>query len=718
MDNEAQESNGQMPFGQRIDPLIRSSQVEITEGGTKAPAFDDDAAASLVYGNYERAKAYLETNSWLLEWQASEFLYNSPNYDQAGRVIDGRPVRISRFLVAKNTRTMSTQVRRGIFGNQKPFVLQPEGDTDERMLEAWTHLIWVLMKRAKFEYNLGLLIESQVLKGTGLAKPGWEEKTVVKKRRKRKAPEPKIPMPIGGETSVPTEESDAFETVEQKTLESWPFFEFRPLGTTLYDPKWRTPNAPEESADYVLNIDFGNFRDLQQLRQLDCYKNLPDDETMKAWFLQNPNGDAMPASTVSDGQASMGSVVANAAGEHQQTSEDPFDKPLMIIEMLNKERVQTILSYEGRYLTIRNEEHDMESHALGYAANWWNTPNSGLGLGVGRLNSGDQRILTAVTNESLKMIAYPMNAPILYDSSAGNAPTQNVMMGMGTFWGVRPGPGGDVGKALQYMRTPEIPPEAWKFIEMAETGGQDLVGANSTTMQGNLGGPGSSAMRTAAGVNRVGGKADENIADPLAHLEYVIERFIDFLVLMVRTKMPLSEIREILKKKYSEAIIQNIDLEGFLNFEFSVDVLCGQKLQAKQAIMQLIPFLLQIVQQPQLMDGLHETGRTVDFVAIEEMFVRLSELEGNDNIFREMTPKEEQTYKQNNPAAQKVQGDLALEQARGQNKMQEVQAKGQTDMATKLATIAAEHAAGAVPLDRAEGLLARRTDEQDLEQGV
>jgi hypothetical protein len=39
------------------------------------------------------------------------------------------------------------------------FALQPEGKTTEQDTEAWTHLIWVLMKRADFEYNLGLVGE-------------------------------------------------------------------------------------------------------------------------------------------------------------------------------------------------------------------------------------------------------------------------------------------------------------------------------------------------------------------------------------------------------------------------------------------------------------------------------------------------------------------------------------------------------------------------------
>jgi hypothetical protein len=226
-------------------------------------------------------------------------------------------------------------------------------------------------------------------------------------------------------------------------------------------------------------------------------------------------------------------------------------------------------------------------------------------------------------------------------------------------------------------------------------------------------------MRTATGVNRVGGKADESVAKPVLYESWALERWVYFLIDMVRLKMPLEEIRQILRKKYSDAIIKSIDFDAFLNAEFTVDVLAGQRMMAKQAIQQLIPFILQILQQPQIQNFYNQIGMVLDYQALFGILIRMSELDGNiDNIFRAMTPKERVMFKQNNPGAQKVQGQLAVEQVRGQNKLQETQAKGQVDMTTKLATIAAEHAAGSVPLERAEGLLERKTDEHELEQGV
>ena len=114
----------------------------------------------------------------------------------------------------------------------------------------------------------------------------------------------------------------------------------------------------------------------------------------------------------------------------------------------------------------------------------------------------------------LKMIGMWFNTPLMIPRGM-TTPTQNVVAGLGTFWQVD-APGGDVTKAARYAEKPIIPPDAWRVLDMALHGGEDVVGANSTTMQGNLGGPGSSAMRTAAGVNRVGvehGDVEGNRAD-------------------------------------------------------------------------------------------------------------------------------------------------------------------------------------------------------------
>jgi hypothetical protein len=376
-----------------------------------------------------------------------------------------------------------------------------------------------------------------------------------------------------------------------------------------------------------------------------------------------------------------------------------------------------VLCYQGRRKTIRNEKHGLDDHALGYSATWWNIDNCGYGVGTGRLNAGDQRIEQGVTHASLKMIGFPFNAPLLYDRTAGNAPTQNMLVGLGMLLGIDTGPSHDINKAFGFMKMPEIPPEAWKFLDLAHRGGENKTGADSIAMQGNVNTPGSSAMRTATGVQRAGGKADENVSDPINHLEMVIKRWRAFQWDRVLEDMPVAQIREILSNKFGEAILDQIDLDEFLDAEFEIKVLAGQKLQAKAGILQLIPFMLQIIQQPQLMQYLHEKGKTINFESIENIFQRMSELESWEDIFVDMTDEEKQTYQQQNPGAQKVAGALAVEKQRGQNKMQEVQGKGQVDLQNTLVEKALDKI-GPEEMAEAEGRGERNTDMGELAGGI
>jgi hypothetical protein len=713
-----------MPQGNQLTPRIAQSQAEVGEDGFSETAFDDDAAATIVWQDYQAAQAWLDENAWLLEWQYIDYLKQSPNFDRGWRG-GGGAARISRFNVAKNSNTMATQIKRGIFADQTPFLLEARGelasDPDQQdYLDAVTELFNVLSERADLEYNIGLMIDCQVLQGTGMGDMGWEEKKFTRTTRKRKEPPVQVDMPIGPPKEVNTWQSDSFEEVKSEVTETWPYFEYRKLGTTFYDPKWRTPNRPDLSAQLKIDVDYLTLRDLQMLRGMDCYKDIPSDEDLKRFFFENPLGDAPAASTTSQSMNVNSVIVMHAEGEHEQTSTDPTLRPLMRLKRSTAESIMEVLYYQGRRKTIRNGPHDMGDFALGVTANFWDIDNSGYGMGVGRLNAGDQRMDQGVLNEVLKMIGYWMEAPILYDSSSGNEPTQNVVMGLGNFWGVN-APGGDVRKAFGYIDKPQIPPEAWKIYQLGKDGGEDLVGANSTTMQGNTG-PGSTALKTATGVNRLGNKADDNVAGPIKNIEGVLVRWYRFLWWIVQTRMNLAEIREILSKKFSAEIISKIDPEKMINAEFNIKILAGQKLAAKAAIQQLIPFMLQLLQQPQLLEYMHQKGQTINFSAIEKIFMRVSELQGAEDIFVPLSPQEMQQMQAMNPGAQKAQAATAVEQMRGQNKLNEVKAKGAVD--TQLAIVkplvdkAAERLEGSQEFEDAEGRLERNVDMGELSNGL
>jgi hypothetical protein len=632
-------------------------------------------------------------------------------------VENGRPPRISRYLVAKNTTTMATQVKRALFAEQQPFFLRPIGDSTQREVDAWTALISQLLKRMKFKYHCGLVVNSQVLQGTGMGKLGVETRTKKIKRRVRERPAARVSMPVTGQTDIPSVETDKFKTVTDTEEETWPFFEYRRLGTTLPDPKWCTPNDIGESAKYTIDVDYVNGYDLIEMRAMKCYENIPADATLIAWMMNNASGSAPAGSQIEDSMTAQGSAVTHAEGRNRQMSEDPLLKPVLLIERWTDEIVQTLISYEGRHLVIRNEEHDLgvDPHV---ACNWWSIDNCGYGMGLGRLDGPDQRINQGVTNEALKMLAYPMNAPILIDRGL-NAPTQNVIQRLGGFWALDLPPGGDIKKAVGFMEMLPIPPDAWKWIAASQQSADSLAGADKAMMQGNIGSPGSSAARTATGANRVANKADDTIADPVdAVAEGVIVPTILFLIKLVKEKMPLEEIRRILKRDKAKIILTAIEEEQFLDAEFEVDVLAGQRLAAKAGIQQLIPFMLQVVQQPQLLQFLHEEGKTIDFDVMLDLFLQVSELTQQPDIFRQMTPKELQQQQSQNPTAQKVQGAQALEQAKTQGKIQQIQAKGESDLGNKAAELAMAKTSDGLPLERAEGLAERGADEKILQAGM
>jgi hypothetical protein len=727
-----------MPIGHFQTPKIAASQVTVSPGGVEEAAFDDNAMATIIWEDFQRDSTWLEQESWLSNWQYTQYWYQSPNFDRDWQKA-GTTARISRFNIAKNTNTMKTQIRRGIFAGQSPFLLEAQGkmaedEDSETYIDAWTELMNVLDQRADFEYQLGLLIHTQCLQGTGIGVPGWEEKTVMKYGRKPRVQPVQIAQPVGPPVTVHTWESDDWEDDDREETESWPYFEYRKLGMTMWDESCDTPNRPDKSAKHRIDTSYVTMRDLQQMRRLECYDNIPDDDELLRYFLEDSDSDGeSPTNTALQMSQTM-SGLTGASGEWKNVSSNPTLKPVLKLAYWTPERVGELLCFKGRKLIIRNQKHRMGDYVMGMTANWWDIDGTLYGIGIGRLNVGDQRMEQGMLNEVLKMIAYWTNAPLLYNSAEGNEPTQNVVMGLGTMWGLNAGPGTDIRKVIGYAEKPPIPKESWEVMDKALHGGEDLVGANSSAMQGNISST-QGMSRTAAGVNRSASQSDATVADPIANLEGIIVRWNRFKQHMVRTVMPIGEIRSILSKKFGDAIVQSIDPKKFLDMEFNVKVLAGQKLMAKAAISQLIPFLLQLLQQPQLMEYMHQKGWTINFLAIEKIFLRVSELQGAEDIIVPLSDDEKQQVQQNNPKLQSMKAAAMLEQLRQQGKLAVVGKQGENEVQREVVRASLEHVVGAVPLEQqqpaqpnpaegpnplelAEGRLTRNTDMSELSGGV
>lgn len=685
-------------------PLIKS---DVTTDGSKPPVWTDSAAAAIVWQDYNRARMYVENQAFMAQWEDNDLLYQSP---YLGEDDDGN-AQVSRFGVNNQTNTMADAVRAGLF-SQKPFIfMRPRGKTTQVMVDAWMALLDVLFDRMKFRYWSGLGIDSQGLHGTGIWKGGWSTKKRIKYIRRRKIAEPLIDQPVGEPLKVPTKESDVFETVPKEVTESYPWIESRMIGTTLFDPGWRTPNDPS-LCKYVVDVDYPTWTDLNGwMRETGLYE-IPTTEELTEFFFYKQNIGAEQGSSVEQSFSDEGSAVMHAEDRSTATTIDPLDQPIMLVEHSTETHIKAILHINGRELIIRNSPNEL-GRIPHFTANWRSILNCGYGIGCGRLAGGDQRLEQGVLNHSLNLLAYQLSPAILI-AMGTNAPTGNREVRAGGFFEVQP-LGDDVRKAMAVMEMPEVPSQAWDMIKYAQESSQTATGADAQFMQGNLGGPGSSAARTATGAGAISAKANGRIQTPVENIEMgLIVPYTNMLIDMVKMKMPAAEIREILTSRLSDAIMKQIDIDSFLDAEMTVEVLAGAKLAAKAAMAAQLPYLMQIFQQPQLLEQLHAEGKTVDLQVILDVLFAVSEFRNEKDIIRDLTPTEMQAVQSSNAGQQKTQSAIAVEQVKGANAL----AKSDRDAENKLGTTVAEQAlqktGEGIPLAHASGLVMRDGDEQVL----
>lgn len=697
---------------------ILAEDVDTSKRG-QPPVWEDKAAAALVRQDYEKARAYLENNRWILQWQENDILYQSP-VSTGPSETDRRYARVARFNVNNETNTMTDAVKQALF-SQKPCVfLRQRGQTTQNQLKAWTALLDVLFDRMNFVYWVGLAIESQGLHGTGVGKGGWSTRKRVVRKRKRTNPAPTVQMPVSGPVTVPTLESYK-STVERKVIEeSYPWFETRTLGTTLFDPGWRTPNKPE-LCKYAIDIDYPTWTDLEQLRNEDCY-DIPDADWLKDFFFTQKVSAPQPGTDVERQLSYQGGVGLHADHRATSTTADPLNQPLLMLERTDAESVKTVLMVGDRVICIRNGENEL-GRIPHFSANWRNIINAGWGLGLGKLIGGDQRLETGVLNHSINLLAYQLSPAVLIAIGGGNAPTQNREVRAGGFFPVMP-VGDDVRKAMAVMEMPSIPAEAWQMIQYARESSERTSGADSTFMQGQLGGRGSSAARTATGAGAISQKSNSRIQSPVDNVaDGIIVPYTNMLIDMVRLKMPYQEITQILSDKLAKTILDDIDsdFQSFMDAQMQVEVLAGARLQAKAAMASQLPFLMQVFQQPQLLEQLHQEGKTVDYQVIFDILFTVSEFRAEDEIIRPMSQDElnlvgamSQAGIQQQQAQAKAQSAVAVEQQRGQNALEKSDRDAENKLGADIALKALEKTGGGIPLTRAEGLVMRGQDEDVL----
>jgi hypothetical protein len=294
--------------------------------------------------------------------------------------------------------------------------------------------------------------------------------------------------------------------------------------------------------------------------------------------------------------------------------------------------------------------------------NWWDLPDSFYGLGLGRVLGQDQRVQQGMINALLDLTSLVVN-PTYLRAAGQSPPTQSIRQRIGGIYDVN----GDVNTAFKLLESPRLDPAIFTEIQQSEARAESTSGANEQLVQGNLPAQGRTSLgRTATGAQGMIAATDSRIGGFIELFNrQVYEPWLYRMHDLNCQRLPLSTLRRILKENVQTDF--NIDIfepTHYLNARFEFDVLAGSHLAAKQQMAQSMVMMIQLFENPQLMQQLQIQNKKVQ---IEELFHMLHDLSGFKNYYNviaNMTPQDAQRAQMQNPA---VVGAMAKGQQANQD---------------------------------------------------
>jgi hypothetical protein len=615
-----------------LDP--GQAQAPITAEQVKPAGQDwsDEVALGIVLNDAQECLAYLSSKGLVpLGIEAADDLYRG--YVAPRQWANGKPrANLSMHVTLQAVEKIIPALYMSLFGNGKkrPFLISPVGKTKPEAARANAALLSWAMKQAKTKEEMRICLKTALLYGFTVGCWGWESK----KQRK------KVYAKVNGKMKGTWKEEDI----------EIPSFEALDLKMVLVDPGLKRQDV-QAGAKYVIKQYFTTGYGLADFRDNPCYKNIPSDEEL-ARFLANQDEpttetlDANKNSAWREFQAKLGS---------EKTSKDPMQQPLEILEYTSEDRIVTVLQ---RKLTIRNEENEFGKLNFQSCA-FVDVLGSAWGFGVARLVSGEQRLQAGVMNNWIDSLALVLN-PVFQLLKGIGPGTQSIPLS--------PGKVITESGELKPLIVPDVSRPAAEAIAASDARANEKVGSNGGSNMPNQ------AMRTAEGVQAFAG-------DVIQRLQYFLEIFINLVYLptleaflkIMHDHLTEEQVNSILTEEDGKAY--EGDIADVYNADVDVDVIAGANMMAKFAAAQLAPMIIQLVSSGPVAEQFEVAAKKFNYV---EFIDECLDMMGWDveNLVQDMTPDDLQRVKDKNGPMQKVQGDLMLQQAKHQDALSEIDAKG------------------------------------------
>lgn len=661
-----------MPNEEKVLALALTPASEITadnmrmDSETDTYQFSDAAALKLVLDDANAADTFINLNQWASGWTMADTLYQSP---AASSAFDGGNVaqaNVPKFMVSNHISSIVPKLMSGIFYEDPPFLLRPHPGTKQEVIRAKSALFSAQLYEMQFEEESERALDQMALLGTCVMKWGYLQFDEKIRSFARVAAKMTVEGAPGTQPTVlDTPESDDFEIVYTSRQVSRPWIRYCDLRSILVDPGCRYGDI--RRANWVVYRDYATYSDLEHLRGVDGY-DIPSEEVLKSIFLSNPtSGPDNISMTIPEG---MRGYLQHSTPRSYKTTADPTKTPIQVLERWDKEKVIVILSFNNINILIRNEPNPYGKIPF-LSANWRNIPDSFYGQGLGQLIGAEQLVEQGITNLALDLLAYGLQ-PMAVQKRGMNVLTQNTRWRQGGIIVVDE----DVEKAFKFLQMPNVPGEAWQFIQQAQSSSAATSGANEQVVQGaGAMGVRSTGMRSGTGAAAVIQANASRLDGPDGRfVRQVFEPWLYQMDELNNEFLPTSVLKRVLGEELGTAY--QVDHIDFRNAKIEYEVLAGAKLGAKKEMAQFLPLLLNMFNNPTFAQNISDAGYRFDGLAIFKAFADSAGWKFSQDFLVPMDPVQKQKHDANSPAAlQQKQAQTAQ-----QLQAQKLEAEKQADL--------------------------------------
>lgn len=620
-----------------INEGVAQEPVTATEVRISDEQWDDETALGIVLSDVSDTLTYLQSKGLVpLGIENADDLVRA--YTKPRQWPDGKTrANLSMHVTLQAIEKIMPALYMSLFGQGKrrPFIVNPVGQTKPEAARANASLLSWGVKQANLKEEMRISLKTALTYGFVMGEWGWESKTQRKKvytANKNDKGKPK--------SEWKTEDIEI------------PMYESLDLKMCGVDPGLKRQDV-QNGAKFVFKQKYINGYDLEDMRDDPTYQNIPSQEKM-AEFLANK--EEPPTDTL---MASKRAVWREfqAKLETEWTGKDPMMQPLELIQYTTGTRIVTVLQ---RKLVIRNAENEFGKLNFQSCA-FIDVLGSAWGFGVAKLLAGEQRLQQGVVNNWIDGLALVLN-PVFQLLKGIGPGTQSIAMS--------PGKIVSVSGELKPLAVPDVTKPAMEAIATSDQRASEKVGANGGSNMPNQ------AMRTAQGVQAFAG-------DVIQRLQYFLEIFINLVYLptleaflmVMKDHLTIEQVQSILTSEEGKAYVG--DINDVYNAEVDVDVIAGANMMAKFAAAQLAPMIIQLVSAGPVADQFEVAGKKFDYAEFTD---EVLDMLGWDleNLVVDMTPEDKQRVQQKNAAMIKTQGDMALQNQKHNDDLENIDAKGST----------------------------------------